>query len=511
MTGKKQNTEELRAQVDMKNVQESTDPVLPRLSVATLKSNNAEPRIPRESLKPGIVHLGFGAFARAHTAVYTERAMLASGDFSWGIIAVTQRSNTVINQLRPQDCLYTVVERGEKAASPYVISGISDTVSGIDQPMQVVNWIAAESIKVVTLTVTEKGYRIAPNTGSLNFLDPQIQADLSGNAPRTAIGQIVRGLQKRMNSHGRPITVVSCDNLPNNGALTQRLVLDFVSGLPRATGEKLASWIQDNVAFPNTMVDRMVPATTSADIEELALETGAQDLAAVVAEPFIQWVIEDHFAAARPPWKSVGAVFSNEVELWEAAKLRLLNAGHSMLAYLGLGAGLPTIAEACNTESFNSACRSMMLEDVIPTLRLPAGLNADVYCEQILSRFANSALGHTTAKVGSDGSQKLGPRLLTTIRSARACGEKPVWATLAIAAWANHVLSTEPGKLDDPLGNELQDLVAGTQSKEQAVARLLGYEKIFDQKLGTDKWFVESVQDHFLQLSEHQPYELRRI
>lgn len=484
----------------------------PRLTAAALLGNAYEPQIPRDQLQPGIVHLGFGAFARAHTAVFTEKAMLDSDDYSWGIVAVTQRSDAVVKQLSPQDCLYTVIERGENAARPHVVSSIFDVVSGKDNPADVVDWIATDSIRIVTLTVTEKGYRIDPITGSLNLSDAQVRADLAGHIPQTTVGQIIRGLQQRMRSHGSPISVVSCDNLPGNGQLIKKLILAFASELSPNEGGELIRWVQENVSFPNTMVDRMVPATTISDIDGLADETGFQDKAAVVAEPFMQWIIEDDFAAGRPQWESAGTLFSLEVELWEAAKLRLLNAGHSMLAYLGLAAGIGTIAEAVDNEQFREACRSMMFDDVLPTLELPQGMDARGYCEQVLSRFANASLGHTTAKVGSDGSQKLGPRLLSTIRQALAAGREPSWATLAVAAWAHHVVTAAPGAIDDPLGVELQALVDTANSPTQAVELLLGNEKVFGKDLTENKLFTASVQSWVPEFSsmELPQFSMRR-
>ncbi|HSN35687.1 MAG TPA: mannitol dehydrogenase family protein, partial [Arthrobacter sp.] len=213
------------------------------------------------------MHLGLGAFARGHTAVFTENAMLASGDLGWGIIGVTQRSDTVAQQLTPQDGLFTVTERGSGAAPLRVVSSIVEAISGRDNPGTVVDRIAAASTSVITLTITEKGYRIDPRTGGLNTGDEQVRADLAGEPPQTAIGQIARGLQARARADAGPLTVVSCDNLPGNGELTRRLVHAFAAALPAAEAEPLLSWLEANVTFPNTMVDRMVPATTPGDLD----------------------------------------------------------------------------------------------------------------------------------------------------------------------------------------------------------------------------------------------------
>ena len=437
------------------------------------------------------MHLGLGAFARAHTAVFTENAMLASGDFGWGIIGVTQRSDTVARQLAPQDGLFTVTERGSGAAPLRVVSSIVEAISGRDNPGAVVDRIADASTSVITLTITEKGYRIDPRTGTLNTGDEQVRADLAGKPPLTAIGQIARGLQQRARADAGPLTVVSCDNLPGNGELTRSLVHAFAAELPAAEAEPLLAWLDTNVTFPNTMVDRMVPATTAGDLDAVEHELGLRDEAAVLAEPFLQWVIEDNFASRRPRWEDAGALFSSDVAAWEAAKLRLLNASHSMLAYLGLATGKTTISDAVGEEAFRTACSRMMAEDALPTITLPAGMDGAEYCAQVLSRFANPALGHTTAKVGSDGSQKIGLRLLATVRGCLDAGREPRWAALGVAAWMHHVASTATEDLNDPLAAELHAALPAERTAATVVPALLGCRSIFDGGLGVHPGFAE--------------------
>ncbi|MDR6508581.1 fructuronate reductase [Arthrobacter oryzae] len=422
--------------------------------------------------------------------MFTENAMLATGDSDWGITGVTQRSDTVARQLAPQDGLFTVSERGSGAAPLRVVSSIVEAISGRDHPETVVDRIAAATTQVVTLTITEKGYRIDPHTGSLNTADAQVQADLAGHPPKSAIGQIARGIQRRASTGGGPLTVVSCDNLPGNGELTERLVRAFAAALPEAELGSLLAWLDTNVTFPSTMVDRMVPATTEGDLAAVERELGLRDEAAVVAEPFMQWVIEDNFAGDRPAWEEAGALFSTDVAAWEAAKLRLLNASHSMLAYLGLAAGKDTISDAVGEESFRTACRLMLAEDALPTVSLPDGLNGETYSAQILERFANPALGHTTAKVGSDGSQKIGLRLLTTIRANLDAGREPRWAALAVAAWMHHVATTPAAGLNDPLAAELQAVLPPNRTADTVIPALLGCRSVFDAELAADSTFA---------------------
>lgn len=389
----------------------------------------------------GIVHFGLGAFARVHQAVYTEDAMRVTGDRSWGIIGVSSRMGPV---LAPQDHLYTVVERGEGAAPPRVVGALTGVVPGTDVP----DLLARPSIRVVTLTVTEKGYRHDPATGRLDLADPEIAADLTGKQSKTVVGQLVHGLRRRMG--GPPLTVVSCDNLPGNGRFLRELVRSFCQA---AELSALGEWIEDNVRFPGTMVDRIAPAPTEADLAEAEHQLGYRDEALVVTEPFRQWVIEDDFAIERPAWDRAGAVLTTDVEPWERLKLRVLNASHSMLAYFGLLLGYESIAGAVRDPVLRDACSAMLAEDVLPVLRPPSEVDVGEYGRTTLARFANRALRHTTAQVASDGSQKLGPRLLGTVTDLRAAGRKPRWVPFVVAAWMRHVATA--AQVQDPLAAEL--------------------------------------------------------
>ena len=478
-----------------------------RLSLAALSAAGLGPSIPRERLEPGIVHLGLGAFARAHTAVFTEDAVLRTGDTRWGITGVTQTSDTVVRQLSPQDGLYTVVERGEGSRPPRVVSAVTGVLAGRSDSAAVVDRIADPRTAVVTLTVTEKGYRIRAETGGLDTDDPDVRADLSGRPPITAVGQIARGLQRRSRDDLDPVSVVSCDNLPANGALTRALVLDFAAALPSDESAPLHEWISERVRFPSTMVDRMVPATTPDDLDAIERATGLRDEGGVVAEPFGQWVLEDDFAAGRPAWESAGALLTSDVEPWESAKLRLLNASHSLLAYLGLAADLTTIAETVDDPAFRRAAESMMAEDALPTIALPSGLDGSAYSESVLRRFANPALGHTTAKVASDGSQKIPLRLLSTVRASLAAGREPRWAALGVAAWLHHVATASA--IADPWAAELTALLPKDRSSTAVVPALLRSRKVFGPDLAENPVFTALLTDWYRILDRHGARGLR--
>lgn len=412
--------------------------------------------------------------------------MTASGSDEWGIVGVTQRSPAVCRRLQPQDGLYTVLERGVGAANPRVIGAVREVVPGSSAPAAVVARIADPDVRMVTVTVTEKGYRRAPD-GRLDLDDPLVRADVRGDPPRSAVGQLVRGLEARSRADAGPLTVVCCDNLTSNGAVLRGLVEDFVAAFPAAASDAVGDWLGEQVRFPSTMVDRIVPATTDADRREVRQLLGVTDEAVVVAEPYRQWVITDDFAAARPRWELVGAVLTDDVTPWETAKIRLLNAGHSLLAYLGALRGHDTIADAMHDDTLTAAVWALMRDDVVPTLRGPDGLDFDGYCRQVMVRFANPALGHRTTQVAMDGTQKLPVRVLGTIRDRLAAGVVPERASLVVAAWMAYVCAAVDGSsslpLDDPLASRLRAAVTSTDHTAGLVDSLLSLREVFGDDL----------------------------
>jgi fructuronate reductase len=438
----------------------------------------AKPDVDPRDLSIGVVHLGLGAFHRAHQAVYTERAMAATGESQWGICGVSQRSRSVIDELQRQDGLYTVVERA--ASSEYrVRAPLRELLFARDAAL--LQWLAAPSTYVVSLTVTEKGYRHDPATRRLKVDDGEILADVAGRPPVTVVGQLVRGLQARYYESGAPLTVVCCDNLTANGATVRALVGDFCALL--TPDEGFASWIAHSVRFPSTVVDRIVPATTAIDRDDVAHFLGLDDEGAVVTEPFSQWVIEDDFAAARPAWEAAGAIFTGDVGPYEALKLRLLNGSHSALAYLGLLAGYEYVAEFIEVEAVAAYARALMTETV-GSLTVPVGFDVGAYQAQLLSRFANPGLHHRLAQIATDGSQKLPLRLVGTIAHLRAAGEQPVLSVLAVAAWMRCVSARRDDRggglqLDDPLERRLIESVGDASQPATVVERLLGLREVF--------------------------------
>jgi fructuronate reductase len=442
----------------------------------------ARPLVDPSELTVGIVHLGLGAFHRAHQAVYTERAMSASGSREWGICAASQRSRAVLAELEPQDGLYTLVERGSSTTFR-VLAPIRELLFAAAQQDVLTSRVAAPSTHVVTVTVTEKGYRHDPVTSRLDLADEQIRADAAGRPPITVVGQLVAGMQARRTSDAGPLTVVCCDNLTNNGATLRGLVDDFCSLLPPVDQSALRSWIEDHVTFPSTVVDRMVPATTLADRREVADYLGLDDEGAVVAEPFSQWVLEDSFAGVRPAWESAGATFTSDVRPYEALKLRLLNGSHSALAYLGLLAGYEYVAEFVEVDGVSAFVRALMGE-AAATVSAPISVDVGDYEQRLLRRFANPGLRHRLAQIAIDGSQKLPLRLLATVRDTRAAGLEPRVTVLGVAAWmryvtARHDDARRPLAIDDPLATRIAEVLGDAGNPVTIVERLLGIKEMF--------------------------------
>jgi len=435
-----------------------------------------------------LVHLGIGAFHRAHQATYTEEC----GD--WGSCGVTQRSPRVAEDLVPQDCLYTVLVRDGTRSWPRVIGAVREVLHAGADPVAVAARIADPGVSVVSLTVTEKGYRHDPATGRLRLQDPEIAADLAGRPPRTVIGQLTAGLAARAAAGAGGVTVLCCDNLPANGPTLRGLVLTYARHYAArlADAARLPEWITEHAAFPATMVDRIVPSATDADRTDVAALLGVRDLGVVVAEPFTQWVIEDRFAGPRPAWEKAGAQLVSDVAPYEKVKLRMLNGAHSALAYLGGLAGHEFIAQALADDVLAGCVHNLMTCDAAPTLDAPPGMALAAYAEQVIRRFGNTALRHRCAQVAMDGSQKLPQRLLGTIADRIAAGATPVWASLAVAAWMRHVWTGrtdggQPFAVDDPMAELFRARLAGAGIQGAAgqpglvVTALLGIREIFGE------------------------------
>jgi fructuronate reductase len=428
-------------------------------SLARLPAGVARPAFDPRTVRVGIVHLGLGAFHRAHQAVYTD-ALLAR-DPRWGICGVSLKTPRATEGLAAQDGLYTVLWKGGGATRAQVIGALREVrFAGADRVGTVAR-IADPDVHVVSLTVTEKGYSHDPASGTLDLAHPDIVADLAHpDAPVSAVGTLVAAIAARRASHGAPLTIVCCDNLPHNGRTLQGLVQAFAA----ARDATLPRWIDDHVAFPDTMVDRIVPATTPDDVAEAARLLGVDDAAPVAAEPFGQWVIEDRFAGPRPPWDAAGAQWAHDVGVYETMKLRLLNGSHSAIAYLGFMLGHTTVWQAADDPLVARYVECMMADEIVPTLAAPPGVDLHAYRRALLARFRNRALPHRTQQIAMDGSQKLPQRLLGTIRDRRAAGAPYARLALAVAAWIRYASGRDeagaPIAVADPMAATFARLAA---------------------------------------------------
>ncbi|HYE44870.1 MAG TPA: mannitol dehydrogenase family protein, partial [Caulobacter sp.] len=421
-----------------------------RLSPAALESlpaDVARPAYDRSAAGAGVVHLGIGAFHRAHQAVVFDD-LLAAGDPRWMVRAASLRSPDVRDQLAPQDGLYTLVERDGAGERLRVIGAVREVLVAPEDAAALVEALAAAHL--VTLTVTEKGYHLDPASGALREDEPEIVAEAAGGIPTTAPGFLVAALALRRERGLAPFTALSCDNLPANGRRLEAAVLALAGRRDPA----LSDWIARHGAFPVSMVDRIVPATTAADIDALQARTRLRDEAMVKAEPFTQWVIEDRFAGERPDFAAAGVQLTVDVAPWEEAKLRLLNGAHSALAYLGALAGHETMDAVIAQPAF-AAFAERLWDEAAATLRPPPGLDLAAYRRALAGRFANPALAHRTRQIAMDGSQKLPQRLLASIAARLGQGQSIDALALAVAGWMRWQAGRdEAGRtfvVDDPL------------------------------------------------------------
>lgn len=441
-------------------------------TLATLPADVQRPAFDRRVLQPGIVHLGIGAFARAHTLPITDAAIAATGDTRWGVVGVSLRQPETRDALAPQHGLYALALRDEGGVQLQVIGSLLQLLVAPEDPQAVLQALAAPTTRVVTLTITEKGYHAEPD-GAADYL--------------------ARALQQRRAAGLGGVSMLSCDNLPSNGQVLRRVVLQRAA--LRAPG--LADWIDGSCSFPSCMVDRIVPRSTDADRAQVAAALGVADAWPVVGEPFMDWVIEDRFVAGRPDWTAGGARFVPAAEPFEQLKLRMVNGSHSALAYLGALRGLPTVDRAVADPALRGFADALLRDEVQPTLPPLPGLDLDVYRARLLQRFANPALQHRLLQIAMDGSQKIPQRWLGTVRERLAAGQRIERLALCVAAWLRFIDGVdEAGQalpLDDPLAPALR---AARQQADGA----LGLVSVFGD-LAREAAFVDAVRRQAGQLA----------
>jgi fructuronate reductase len=481
---------------------------LPRLSKACAASGKIKLSLTENILgndianvnRLGIVHLGVGAFHRAHQAWYTEKAMGISGG-DWRITGVSLRSTSVAERLNPQDGLFTLIEQDASGTKHSIIRVIDKVLVATQAPQLVLAELCAKRTRIVSLTITEKGYCHDPATGCLNLSHPDILHDLKyPDAPRSAIGFLVLAMKARINHQMPPFTVLSCDNLPANGNLLRGLVLAFASEI----SQLLPDAIDRQYSFPNSMVDRIVPAVTPDTFSHFSQSLGYSDHALVVTERFSQWIIEDNFVSGRPDWEAAGALMVNDVHAFEIMKLRLLNGSHSAIAYLGYLSGLKTVAEAMQIEGFQRFIQALMHKELMPSIEKPEGIDLIIYSEQLIKRFLNPNLHHQTYQIAMDGSQKLPQRLLNPLRFQCEHGGCVERITLTIAAWIQYTsgidLQGEKIEVQDPLASRLQRLYQTRGSDLSAwVSGVFELHTVFDETRADNQQLISKTA-HWLAL-----------
>ena len=472
------------------------------LSEAKLKKL---PRPTREepAITPRIIHFGPGAFFRSFVANLIDCVNKKDVE-KWGIIAVSLNSEITFNKLMGQDLAFNSMSMSNTKKRAKKILSIIDFIIAKKDGQRVIEVLSDAQIEIVSLTITEKGYHYNPDKKELDFSNQNIIDDLENpENPKTAVGFLVAGLRDRYLSGKAPFTVLSCDNLPNNGAIVKKIILDFAQKIDPS----FAKWILKEACFPSSMVDRITPATKEQDIVNFAEEHGMHDPALVIHEEFFQWVIEDEFSSERPKFELAGIQMVSNVELHEKMKLRCLNGTHSALAYLGYLAGCNTIAECVSQDSIVNYIQYLWEKEIIPTLETPEGENLNKYCNKLLERYQNPAIEHKTWQIAMDGSQKLPQRILETVSDLLNHQKSFQGLALAIAGWIKYVTGIDlNGKtidVRDPLANDFAMIAKKSKTSEDYVDLIMDQSKVFPANLRHSSAFRTEIQKSYKLLQQH--------
>jgi mannitol 2-dehydrogenase len=443
---------------------------MPPLDTTTLSSLDGAvptPTYDRSRVRTGIVHIGVGGFHRAHQAMYVDRLLEQGKAEEWGIcgVGVLPSDRRMAEVMAAQDGLYTlVVKHSDGTLEPRVVGSIVEYLLAPDDPEAVIEKLASESTRIVTLTVTEGGYNFSPVTGEFDATAPDVVADLQpGAVPTTTFGLVTEALARRRQRGLAPFTVATCDNIQGNGDVARRSFTAFA----RLRDPELGEWMEREVPFPNSMVDRITPATTDEDREELRQNFGIDDGWPVVCEPFTQWVLEDRFGLGRPPLEDAGVQVVEDVEPYELMKLRLLNAGHQGLAYLGHLAGYRLVHDAAQDPLFQQFLLGYMEEEATPTLQPVPGIDLDHYRRDLIARFGNPAIRDTLARLAFDGSERLPKWLLPVIRQNLATGGEVRRSILVVAGWARYCEAVDEEGQPVDIADRRRDRLMANASRQR--------------------------------------------
>jgi mannitol 2-dehydrogenase len=459
------------------------------------------PSYDRTALRHGVVHFGVGQFHRAHQQVYFDE-LARRGETGWGVVGVGLHSRSAQDGLERQDHLYTVVERDAREDSARVVGSLLDHLHAPDDPGAVLDVLADPQTHLVTMTVTGAGYHLEPSSGTFDAEDAEVREDLDRpDAPTTFFGFVVAALERRRAAGTPPFTVLSCDNIPNNGAAARRAVVGFA----RLRDEELAGWIEEHVAFPSSMVDRITPSADEDDAGLVEREFGVEDQRAVITERFRQWIVEDRFSDGRPPLEDVGVQLVEDVAPYELMKKRLLNGGHCALGYLGYLAGHRTTDDAMQDPAFSGYLRLLMHREIVPLLPPVPGIDLDDYVDTLHERLSNPKIEDELARLCRRGSTKVPNYLLASVGDAREAGRPHDLLTLAVAGWLRYLRGTdfegEEIPIEDARLDDLQPLAVegGTDPRP-----LLARREVFGE-LGDDEAFAAAVEEALIALDRDGP------
>ncbi len=453
------------------------------------------PTYDRRQVRPGIVHIGVGAFHRAHQAMYLDRLMNEGAALDWGIcgVGVMPFDRRVKEVMDAQDCLYTLVTKAtDGSQQARIVGSIVRYLFAPDDPDAVVEAMADEQTRIVSLTITEGGYNFHAVTGEFDAANPEVLKDLvPGTPPSTTFGLVTEALARRRERDLPPFTVMSCDNIQGNGDAARKSFVAFA----RLRDPDLAAWMEQTVSFPNSMVDRITPATTPEDVAEVARRFEVDDQWPVVCEPFTQWVLEDRFSAGRPPLEDAGVQVVEDVEPYELMKLRLLNASHQALCYFGYLAGYRLVHDVCRDPLFANFLLSYMEREATPTLAPVPGIDLDEYRHNLIARFSNAGVRDTVARLCAFSSDRIPKWLLPVTRANLRAGGEIERSTAVVASWARYAEGVdERGGPIDVVDHRKDELMAAARRQREDPLAFIRNRELFGD-LTDDERFVSMYTD----------------
>jgi mannitol 2-dehydrogenase len=458
-------------------------------TLSLLSAPVSTPTYERARVRTGIVHFGVGGFHRSHQAMYLDRLMCGGQALDWGIcgVGVLASDRRMKDAMEAQDCLYTlVVKHPDGSLEPRVIGSIVQYLFAPDDPEAVIEKLADEQTRIVSLTVTEGGYNFHAVTGEFDVSFPDVVHDLTpGTAPKTTFGLITEALVRRRRRDLPPFTVMSCDNIPGNGDAARRSFVSFAA----LRDPELGAWVEQQVCFPNSMVDRITPVTTDEDKTEISQQFGIEDQWPVVCEPFTQWVLEDEFGDGRPPLEDIGVQLIEDVEPYELMKIRLLNASHQALCYFGYLAGYRLVHEVCQDALFQHLLLGYMDREATPTLRPVPGIDLKEYKQTLIARFSNPNVRDTVARLCAESSDRIPKWLLPVIRQNLATGGEIKRSAAIVASWARYAEGVDEQGRPIEVVDRLKDtLMANARRQREDPLAFIADRQVFGNLIDDERF-----------------------